>query len=112
MIITPDGKTIVTKQVATVKPSVAKSVTAGPTVINTAKLAVAKPAVAKSAVAKPSTVDVLAKPSKPKTKIIIRKVISSEEVSYRNSNIEYHLPRDFVIAKGFLTSLPLYTNQI
>ena len=81
MIITPDGKTIVTKQVATVKPSVAKSVTAGPTVINTA---VAKPAVAKSAVAKPSTVDVSAKPSKPKTKIIIRKVISSEEVSYRS----------------------------
>ena len=83
VIITPDGKTIVTKQVATVKPSVAKSVTAGPTVINTAKPAVAKPAVAKSAVAKPSTVDVSAKPSKPKTKIIIRKVISSEEVSYR-----------------------------
>lgn len=77
VIITPDGKTIVTKQVATVKPSVAKPVTAGSTVVNTAK-----PAVAKPAVAKPITADVSAKASKPKTKIIIRKVSSPEEVSY------------------------------
>lgn len=68
VVITPDGKTIVTKQVATVKPSVAKPIDARPIVLKTAKPIVAK-----------HTGDSTVKTSKPKTKIIIRKVSSSEE---------------------------------
>jgi len=72
VVITADGKTIVTKQVATVKPSVAArpAVTAAKTADSSTA---AKPLAATDGAA--------TKTVKPKTKIIIRKVSSSEEAT-------------------------------